>query len=144
MTDIEPTIIAFLCNWCAYDGADAAGRARLDIPPQVREIRVMCSGQVDAGMVLAAFDAGADGVLVLGCEPGDCHYKNGNLHALKRMRLLQAVLVPTHIDARRLRLDWVAAGHAEEYARVTRTMLATVRTLDPYKAGHKRGIIEHG
>ena len=131
MTVFEPRIVALLCNWCAYDGADAAGRARLDIPPQVREVRVMCSGQVDSGMVLSAFEAGAQGVMVLGCQPGDCHYKKGNVHAMKRMALLRAVLKPTRIDPRRLRLDWVSAGDGKRYTRVAREMVDTIEQLGP-------------
>ena len=145
MTRFEPRIIALLCNWCAYDGADAAGRARLDIPPQVREVRVMCSGQVAPGMILDAFEAGADGVMVLGCEPGDCHYKEGNRHALKRMLLLQAVLKPTRFNPQRLRLDWVSAGHGRHYARVVHEMVETIRELGPVAAGRvDTGDGEHG
>ncbi|BBO76261.1 hypothetical protein DSCW_36780 [Desulfosarcina widdelii] len=127
----KPKIVAFLCNWCAYDGADAAGRARLEIPSAVVEVRVMCSGQVDSGMVLNAFEAGAQGVMVLGCQPGDCHYKKGNLNAMKRMALLRAVLKPTRIDPRRLRLDWVSAGDGKRYARVAREMVDTIEQLGP-------------
>ncbi len=144
MTTFEPKIIALLCNWCAYDGADAAGRARLEIPPQVQAVRVMCSGQVSPGMVLKAFEAGADGVIVLGCQPGDCHYKEGNRHALKRMALLQAVLEPTHIRPQRLRLDWVSAGHGERYARVVHDMVETLRSLGPVTAGQVHQGHHHG
>jgi coenzyme F420-reducing hydrogenase delta subunit len=144
MSAVDLRIIAFLCNWCAYDGADAAGRARLDVPPQVREIRVMCSGQVDAGMVLNAFGAGADGVLVLGCKPGDCHYRDGNLHARRRMRLLQAVLEPTAIDARRLRLGWVAAGQAAEYVQLVSEMLDTIRSLGRRETDDSQEVAQDG
>jgi coenzyme F420-reducing hydrogenase delta subunit len=130
----EPRIIALLCNWCAYDGADTAGRARLDIPANVREVRVRCSGQVDAGMVLKAFAAGADGVMVLGCRPGDCHYKTGNLHAQRRMHLLQAILAPSRIRPQRLRLDWVSAGQGERYAGLVREMAAMLQSLGPIQA----------
>ncbi|WP_319522148.1 hydrogenase iron-sulfur subunit [uncultured Desulfosarcina sp.] len=131
MGTCKPKIVAFLCNWCAYDGADAAGRARLEIPSTVVEVRVRCSGQVDSGMVLSAFEAGAQGVMVLGCQPGDCHYKKGNLHAMKRMALLRAVLKPTRIDPQRLRLDWVSAGDGKRYARVAREMVDTIEQLGP-------------
>jgi coenzyme F420-reducing hydrogenase delta subunit len=145
MTRFEPRIVALLCNWCAYDGADAAGRARLDIPPQVREVRVMCSGQVAPGMVLEAFEAGADGVMVLGCEPGDCHYKEGNRHALKRMRLLRSVLESTPFSPQRIRLDWVSAGDGRRYARVVREMVETIRDLGPVAGGRgEAGDGEHG
>ena len=131
MTAFEPRIIALLCNWCAYDGADTAGRARLDIPANVCEVRVRCSGQVDAGMVLKAFAAGAHGVLVLGCRPGNCHYKTGNVHARRRMGLLQAVLGPSRIQPQRLRLDWVSAGQGERYAELVQEMAAALKSLGP-------------
>ncbi len=131
MTAFEPRIIALLCNWCAYDGADAAGRARLDVPAGVREVRVRCSGQVDPGMILKAFADGADGVMVLGCRPGDCHYKTGNIHAHRRVRLLHAVLAPTCIQSQRLQLDWVSAGQGGRYARLVQEMAATLRVLGP-------------
>jgi len=131
VTAFEPRIIALLCNWCAYDGADTAGRSRLDIPANVREVRVRCSGQVDAGMVLKAFAAGADGVMVLGCRSGDCHYKTGNVHARRRMGLLQAVLGPARIHPQRLRLDWVSAGQGERYAGLVQEMAAALKSLGP-------------
>ena len=131
----EPKIVALLCHWCAYDGADAAGRARLDIPPQVREVHMMCSGQVAPGMVLKAFEAGADGVMILGCQPGDCHYREGSQHALKRTLLLQSVLGPTDIAPQRLRLDWISAGKGQRYAQVVREMVETIRKLGPTPAG---------
>lgn len=134
MNPIDLKIIALLCHWCAYDGADAAGRSRLDVPSQVREVRVRCSGQVDPAMVLKAFASGADGVMVLGCKPGDCHYKTGNHQALKRMRLLQAVMAATPIDPRRLRLDWVSAGEGDRYARLAHEMVSQIKALGPIDA----------
>lgn len=134
MTDFAPTIVALLCNWCAYDGADAAGRSRLDVPSHLREVRVMCSGQVDAAMVLKAFAAGADGVIVLGCQPGDCHYQTGNRQALKRMLLLQSVMAATPIHPKRLRLDWVSAGEGHRYVRIAHEMVAEIQALGPVGA----------
>jgi F420-non-reducing hydrogenase iron-sulfur subunit len=131
MNPLDLKIIALLCHWCAYDSADAAGRSKQDVPPQIREVRVRCSGQVDPAMVLKAFAAGADGVMVLGCKPGDCHYRTGNQHALKRMRLLQKVMAATPIDPRRLRLDWVSAGEGDRYARLAQEMVAEVKALGP-------------
>lgn len=131
MNAFEPTILALLCNWCAYDGADAAGRARLQIPPQVREVRVMCSGQVAPDMLLKAFASGADGVMVLGCQPGDCHYKDGNRQAHKRVRLLQRILASTPIHPQRLRLAWVSAGDGSRYAQIIQEMTATLAALGP-------------
>lgn len=134
MTAFEPKIVALLCNWCAYDGADAAGRARLDVPIQIREVRVLCSGQVDPAMVLKAFSTGADGVMVLGCKPGDCHYRSGNRQAQKRMRLLQAVMAATPIHPERLRLDWVSAGEGERYAQLAHAMVGQINRLGPANA----------
>ncbi len=138
MTVFDPIIVALLCNWCAYDGADAAGRSRLDVSAQVREVRVMCSGQVDPAMVLKAFAAGADGVMVLGCKPGDCHYENGNRQALKRMLLLQSVMAATPIHRGRLRLDWVSAGDGERYARLVHEMVNQINRLGPMTARGKK------
>ena len=132
MTPFEPKILAFLCNWCAYDGADSAGRARLDIPPNIREIRLMCSGQADVGLVLKAFDSGADGVMVLGCQPGDCHYKTGNHHALKRIALLKTVMKQSGVDESRVVLAWVSAGQGEQYAMLAWQMVETIRRLGPF------------
>lgn len=131
MNPLDLKIIALLCHWCAYDSADAAGRSGLDVPPQIREVRVRCSGQVDPAMVLRAFAAGADGVMVLGCQPGNCHYGTGNQHALKRVRLLQQVMAATPIDPRRIRLDWVSAGEGDRYARLTREMVSQIKALGP-------------
>ena len=131
MTEFDPTIVALLCNWCAYDGADAAGRSRLAIPHQIREVRVMCSGQVDPSTVLKAFAAGADGVLVLGCRPGDCHYRTGNREALKRMRLLQAVMAATPIHSQRLRTDWISAGEGDRYRRMACDFVLEIQALGP-------------
>lgn len=131
----EPTIIALLCHWCAHDAADAAARARLTLPARVREVRVMCSGQVTPGMVLRAFASGADGVMVLGCQPGDCHYKTGNRHARKRMRLLQAVLAAGPIAPARLKLGWVSAGEGARYVKLAEEMVTALRELGPLAAG---------
>jgi F420-non-reducing hydrogenase iron-sulfur subunit len=113
MDEFEPKIIGFLCNWCSYSGADAAGSARKTYPPNVRIVRLMCSGRVDPQFVLKAFQSGADGVMILGCHPGDCHYKEGNYKALRRFHLLRRVLNQLGIEGERLRIDWVSAkeGH---------------------------------
>jgi coenzyme F420-reducing hydrogenase delta subunit len=134
MKSLDLKIIALLCHWCAYDSADAAGRSRQDVPPQIREVHVRCSGQVDPAMVLKAFAAGADGVMVLGCKPGDCHYRTGNHQALKRMRLLQQVMAATPIHPQRLRLDWVSAGEGDRYARLAQEMVSQVKALGPVDA----------
>ncbi len=130
----EPKIVSFLCNWCSYAGADAAGGQHKDVPANVRIIRVMCSGRVDPQFVLEALQGGADGVLVLGCHPGDCHYKEGNYKTLRRMKLLDKLLAQYGIEKDRVRLDWVSATEAEKFSRVTTEMVEAVRKLGPLHA----------
>jgi F420-non-reducing hydrogenase iron-sulfur subunit len=127
----EPKIIGFLCNWCSYSGADSAGRAQKSVSPNVKVVRVMCSGRMDAQFVVQAFREGADGVLILGCHPGDCHYKEGNYKALSRYQLLKKVLDQLGIEDGRLKLDWVAASEAEKYTQVVNEMVERVRQLGP-------------
>jgi F420-non-reducing hydrogenase iron-sulfur subunit len=127
----EPRIIGFLCNWCAYSGGDGAGRAQGAIPPQVKIVRVMCSGRVDVQHILEAFEHGADGVLVLGCHPGDCHYKEGNYKTLRRMALLKKFLSQMGLEDERLRLDWVSASEGEKFAEVTARMVEDIRRVGP-------------
>ena len=127
----EPRIVAFLCNWCSYAGADNAGIARMPSPANVLPIRVMCSGRVSPEMILRAFRAGADGVLVLGCHIGECHYTSGNHRTAKRIPLLRNLLGYVGINPDRLRLDWVSAAEAPKFARVTKEFVETVRTLGP-------------
>jgi F420-non-reducing hydrogenase iron-sulfur subunit len=127
----EPKIIAFLCNWCSYSGADAAGRAQKELSPTIKIVRVMCSGRVDPQLVVTAFREGADGVLVLGCHPGDCHYKTGNTKALRRMTLLGRMLAQMGVNEDRLRLDWVSASEADRFAQVTLAMVERIRALGP-------------
>ena len=131
MDVFEPKIIAFLCNWCAYEGADAAGRARLNCPAQAQTVRVMCSGRISPELILEAFRLGADGVLVLGCPPGTCHYANGNVHTQKRIILLKTVLAPLGVSAERLILDWVSAGEGEKYVHIVEGMVNKVKALGP-------------
>ena len=127
----EPKIVAFLCNWCSYAGADSAGIARLPSPANILPIRVMCSGRVSPEMVLRAFRSGADGVLVLGCHIGDCHYINGNHRTAKRMPVLRQLLGYVGVNPDRLRLDWVSSAEAPKFAQVTQEFVETVRGLGP-------------
>lgn len=127
----EPRIVAFLCNWCSYAGADNAGIGRLPSPANVLPIRVMCSGRVSPEMILRAFRSGADGVLVLGCHIGDCHYISGNHRTIKRIPLLRNLLGYVGINPDRLRLDWVSSAEAPKFAQVTREFVETVRALGP-------------
>ena len=133
MTDFEPTIIGFLCNWCSYEGADAAGRARKAYPANLRVVRVMCSGRVDPQFILEAFKEGADGVMILGCHPGDCHYKEGNLQALKRYGVLKRMLRQFGIAEDRLRLDWISAGEGDKFVQVVSDMTERMRQLGPLR-----------
>jgi F420-non-reducing hydrogenase iron-sulfur subunit len=130
-TGFEPRIVGILCNWCAYAGADAAGAAQQPFAPNVHVVRVMCSGRVDPQLVLETLVKGADGVLVLGCHPGDCHYKEQNYRALQRHGLLLRLLEQAGVDRRRCRFDYVSANDAEKYRRVVNEMTETVRALGP-------------
>jgi F420-non-reducing hydrogenase iron-sulfur subunit len=128
----EPKIIGFLCNWCAYAGADLAGVSRIQYPPNIRIIRVMCSGRIDPTFVLEAFKDGADGVLVAGCHlPSDCHYISGNFKALRRITLLKKVLKGFGIEPERLRLEWISASEGDKFAAVVRDMVDEVKKLGP-------------
>jgi F420-non-reducing hydrogenase iron-sulfur subunit len=127
----EPRIIGFLCNWCSYSGADLAGVSRLKSPPNIRVIRTMCSGRVDPTFVMKAFELGADGVLIGGCHPGDCHYTEGNYKTMRRVALLKPVLRAFGIDERRLRLEWISASEGDKYARVTKEFTEVIRSLGP-------------
>jgi F420-non-reducing hydrogenase iron-sulfur subunit len=127
----EPRILAFLCNWCSYTGADLAGTSRIKYPPNVRAIRVMCSARVDPTFVLKAFRSGADGVLVCGCHPGDCHYTEGNYKAMRRSRLLQRLLVGCGIEEERFRIEWVSASEGQRFAEVVKQMTERIRELGP-------------
>jgi len=127
----EPRIVGFLCNWCSYTGADLAGTSRMKSAPNLRILRVMCTGRVDPTFIFRAFQLGADGVLVAGCHPGDCHYQEGNFKALRRVRLLKRVLAQFGIDQRRLRLEWISASEGEKFARVSTEFTEEVRALGP-------------
>jgi coenzyme F420-reducing hydrogenase delta subunit/ferredoxin len=127
----EPKIIAFLCTWCSYTGADTAGIARLKSPANIRAIRVPCSGRVAPEWIMKAFDQGADGVLVLGCHIGECHYESGNHRAAKRIPVLQELMAYTGLEPERLRLDWVSASEGERFSRITSEFTEAVRALGP-------------
>lgn len=122
----EPKVLAFVCHWCSLGAADQAGGLKLTSPEGLRIVRVMCSGRIEPKHVLDAFNAGADGVLVLGCHPGDCHYKEGNFRARNRMTLLSRLLGQLGVDPSRLRLDWVGAGEGERFHRIVNEMVQTV------------------
>ena len=127
----EPRIVGFLCNWCSYAGADLAGTARMKYLPNVRVIRVMCSGRLDPTFVLKAFREGADAVLVAGCHPGDCHYQDGNMKTMRRLPLLKRMLSQLGIQQERLRLEWVSASEGERYRTIINEFVEQIRTLGP-------------
>jgi F420-non-reducing hydrogenase iron-sulfur subunit len=129
----EPKIVAFLCNWCSYTGADLAGTSRMKYAANVRIIRVMCSGRVDPTFVLKALREGADGVLICGCHPGDCHYHEGNYRCLRRYHLLQKYLKQLGIEEGRLRLEWISASEGKQFADLVDDMTEQVRELGPSK-----------
>jgi F420-non-reducing hydrogenase iron-sulfur subunit len=131
MSEFEPTIVAFLCNWCSYTGADLAGTSRMKYAPNVRIIRVMCSGRVDPTFVLKAFREGADGVLICGCHPGDCHYHEGNYRCLRRYHLLQKYIGQMGIEDKRLHLEWISASEGKQFADLVDNMTEQVRQLGP-------------
>jgi len=137
MTDtnhFEPRIVAFLCNWCTYTGADLAGTSRLQYPPNVRIIRTMCSGAVDPVYVLKLLVEGADGVLIGGCHPGDCHYQSGNYKARRRYVALSETLKAAGIDERRVWLRWISASEGQKFADTITEMTTAIHELGPSPA----------
>jgi F420-non-reducing hydrogenase iron-sulfur subunit len=135
MNDFEPRIVAFLCNWCAYTGADLAGTSRLQYPPNVRSIRVMCTGGVDPIYVIKALLEGADGVLIGGCHPGDCHYQSGNLKARRRMAILRSILEQLGLDPDRVWLRWISASEGKLFADTITEMVQTLKEKGPNPMG---------
>ncbi|MBI4558570.1 MAG: hydrogenase iron-sulfur subunit [Candidatus Hydrogenedentes bacterium] len=133
----RPDIVAFFCNWCTYTAADLAGTSRMAYAPNVRIIRLMCSGRIDPQFVLAAFRQGADGVLIGGCHPGDCHYQEGNYKALRRYKLLRRLLKSMGIEEERLRLEWISASEGEKVKRVINEMTEELRRLGPLRLAPK-------
>ena len=129
--NFEPLILAFCCNWCAYAGADLAGVSRIQYPPNIRIIRVMCSGRVDPTFILEALRVGVDGVLVAGCHPGDCHYIDGNLKAMRRITLLKETLKSLGLEPERVRLEWISASEGEKFARVVKEFIEELKKLGP-------------
>jgi F420-non-reducing hydrogenase iron-sulfur subunit len=133
MVGFEPRILGFACNWCCYAGADLAGTSRLRYPPNLRIIRVMCSGRIDPQFILKAFRDGADGVFVGGCHPGDCHYSSGNYKTLKRVVLLRGLIAGLGIEPERLELQWVSASEGQRFAEAVTAFTDRVRASGPLK-----------
>ena len=130
---LEPKIVGFLCNWCSYAGADKAGLAQIPYPPNVRVIKVMCSGRIDPQFVLQAYKKGADGVLILACHFGDCHYKEGNFRATQRYRMLLKLLKQEGIEEPRCRFDYVSASEGDKFVQVVTEMTDTIKKLGPLR-----------
>jgi len=136
MTDFEPRIVGFLCNWCSYAGADLAGVSRFQYPTNLRVIRVMCSGRVHPAHIMEAFKNGADGVLIAGCHPpNDCHYISGNLKAQRRVALLKLVLKQLGLDESRLRLEWVSAAEGDKFAKLIQDFTDKLTEMGPSPLG---------
>jgi len=127
----EPKIVVFACNWCTYAALDLAGTSRIKYPPNFLVIKVMCSGRVDPQFVLEAFRNGADGVLVAGCHPGDCHYIEGNYKALRRITLMKRMLEKFGIEKERVRLEWISASEATRFAQIANEMVEQIKALGP-------------
>jgi F420-non-reducing hydrogenase iron-sulfur subunit len=129
--EFEPLIIGFCCNWCSYAGADLAGVSRLQYPPNMRIVRVMCSGMVHPNLVIDALTKGADGVIICGCHIGDCHYLEGNVKAENRKEAIELLLEDFGLEPERFRLEWVSASEGPRFAEVMRDMTETIRQLGP-------------
>lgn len=136
----EPRIVAFLCNWCTYAGADLAGTSRLQYPPNVRIIRLMCSGALDPVYVLRALLDGADGVFVGGCHPGDCHYQSGNYKARRRMAILKEILAQTGLDPERVQMRWISASEGRLFADTMAEMVEAIRAKGPNPLRDRWGV----
>jgi len=127
----EPKIVGFLCNWCSYAGADLAGVSRISYPTNIRIIRLMCSGRVDPVFVLETLANGADGVMVMGCHPGDCHYLEGNLHTERKIKMLKKLISRTGLEPERLQLEWVSAAEGERFAELVKEFTNQIKALGP-------------
>ncbi len=133
----KPTIIGFLCNWCSYAAADLAGSNKLEVPATLETIRVMCSSRVDPIFILAAYLRGADGVLVAGCHPGDCHYQTGNYYARRRFALVHKIMEIFKLDPQRLRLSWISASEGQRFSHVTKEFAEEIKNIGPNQLKNK-------
>ena len=130
-SEYEPVVVSFCCNWCAYAGADAAGTAKMQYPSNIHIIRILCSGMLHPNVVMESLKNGADGVLVCGCHPGDCHYQDGNLRAEQRAEAIQLLLEDYGLEPERFRLEWVSAAEGPRFAKIANEMVATLKELGP-------------
>jgi len=133
MADFEPKIVAFVCNWCTYAGADLTGTSRIKYASNVRIIRFPCTGRIDYMLLLKAFDEGADGIMVSGCHPNDCHYTSGNFHARRRWIMFRSLSDFMGIDIRRVIFSWVSAAEGAKWADIVNSTVASIRELGPYE-----------
>lgn len=131
MAEFEPSIIAFVCNWCTYAAADLAGTSRIQYPPNVKIVRLMCSGAVDPIYVMKALLEGVDGVLIGGCHPGDCHYVSGNYKARRRMMILKTIVENMGIDPERIWVRWISASEGKQFAIIVKDMAEVLKTKGP-------------
>ena len=136
--EFEPKILAFLCNWCSYAGADLAGTSRIQYPPNVRVVRVMCSGRVNPMFVVNALQQGVDGVIIGGCHPGECHYEQGNYLTRRRMTILKKILEYIGIDPRRVQMTWVSASEGGKFAQVIKNVTDDIKKLGPVRQFKRR------
>lgn len=132
MADFEPKIVAFVCNWCTYAGADLTGTSRIKYASNVRIIRFPCTGRIDYMLLLKAFDEGADGIMISGCHPNDCHYTSGNFHARRRWIMFRSLCDFMGIDTRRIVFSWVSAAEGARWAELVNSTVASIRELGPY------------
>jgi coenzyme F420-reducing hydrogenase delta subunit len=142
MSDWEPKIIAFFCNWCTYGAADLAGVSRMEQPPNIRVIRIPCSGRMSPKFILAAFREGADGVWVSGCHPGDCHYIEGNYYARRKFALLKNLMEHTGIEPGRLHFSWISSAESTKFVRVVNEVVSAVKALGPAKRMVKGNLMD--
>ena len=138
--EFVPRIVGFLCNWCSYAGADLAGTSKLEVPSSFHTIRVMCSSRVDPVLVATAFLRGADGVLVAGCHPGDCHYEKGNYYARRRFALLKKVVEVLGLESERLRLSWISASEGPRFAQVVTEFTEHIKKMGPNSVKKKTSL----
>ncbi len=135
-TEFKPNIVGFLCNWCSYAGADLAGSSKMEIEPSLSVIRVMCSSRINSNLVLASHLWGADGVLIAGCHPGDCHYEKGNYYARRRFALLKKVIEILDLEPNRLQLSWISASEGKRYSEVVNTFAKEISQTGPNPLAH--------
>ena len=131
MTEFEPVIIGLTCNWCAYAGADLAGTSKIQYPPNIRIIRVMCTGRIEPEFIFDAFRMGADGVLIGGCHLGDCHYQEGNYKTALRVSITREVLKSLGIEPERVRLEWISASEGKKFSETVKSFIEEIRKLGP-------------